>query len=170
MKLAFSLIDKLLANPTPLNLLALNKILTFGIPFNAPHGFKIKELSAQRVVISLPNRKLNHNHLGGVHACAMATVGEFCAGMSLLTAFGISKYRLILSELHVEFTYQGRTDLEGTCLASQIDQSSLRSALEQTGKHTQELKTHILDKNSKQVAVVTTKWQLKSWDQVSTKS
>lgn len=170
MKFAFNIIDKLIANPTKTNLMALNKVLTLGIPFNAPHGFKIKEMNENAVIIHLPNRKLNHNHLGGVHACAIATIGEFAAGMSLLSSFGITKYRPILSELSVKYTYQGRTDLEGSCTPHQIDKQAVKSALETEGKYLQRLETIIRDKNGKEVAVVTTVWQLKSWDQVKTKS
>lgn len=99
MNIGYKLIDKLMANPTKLNLVALDKVLRLGIPFNAPHGFAIRNISPDEVKVSLPNRKLNHNHIGGIHACAMATVGEYCAGLSLLSRFGISKYRLIMSEL-----------------------------------------------------------------------
>lgn len=169
MKPVFKIIDKLLANPTRLNLLALDKVLRLGIPFNAPHGFKIKTLNKDAVIISLPNRKLNHNHLGGIHACAMATVGEFCAGLSLLTSFGISKYRLIMSEMHVTYSYQGRVELEGHCSPHQIDVEQLRKGLEKEGKYSQKLITTIRDLNGKEVAEVTTVWQLKNWDQVNTK-
>jgi acyl-coenzyme A thioesterase PaaI-like protein len=169
MKFAYKIIDKLLNNPSTTNLMALNKVLTLGIPFNAPHGFKIKELSEDAVLITLPNRKLNHNHLGGVHACAMATVGEYCAGMSLLKSFGISQYRLILSDLHVKYTYQGRTDLEGICSPRQIDKDAVKKVLDADGKYLQKLETIIRDKNGKEVAVVTTVWQLKAWEQVKTK-
>ncbi len=165
---AFKLIDKLLGNPSRLSLLALDKVLTVGIPFNAPHGFRIREIS-DSVVITLPNRKLNHNHLGGIHACAIATIGEFCAGLSILTHCGISKYRIILSELSVKYTYQGRSALEGRCRISQIDPEVLNAALLREGKHLQEMKTVVTDENQKEVAVVTTVWQLKSWDQVQTK-
>ncbi len=169
MKLGYKLIDKLIANPTPLNLMALDKVLKVGIPFNAPHGFKILEMNAERVRISLPNRTLNHNHIGGIHACAMATVGEFCAGLSLLSCFGISKYRLIMSEMHVTYTFQGRVNLEGICSPTQIDRESLQKALETEGKYVQTLVTKISDTNGKEVAVVTTTWQLKNWEQVKTK-
>lgn len=169
MKAMFKTIDKLLENPTSMNVMVLDKILTLGIPFNAPHGFKIKSLSSEGVKIFLPNRKLNHNHLGGVHACAMATLGEFCAGMTLLKSFGISKYRLILSELHVKYTYQGRTHLEGFCSAQQIDKQAVSNHLAEEGKFLQVLETVIRDQNDTEVAVVTTTWQLKAWDQVNTK-
>jgi acyl-coenzyme A thioesterase PaaI-like protein len=170
MKLAFTLIDKLIANPTKPNLMALNKVLTLGIPFNAPHGFKIRSISSDAVIITAPNRKLNHNHLGGIHACAIATIGEFCAGVALLSSFGISKYRLILSELNVKYSYQGRSELEGICSPHQIEAEKLTVALESEGKHYQTLKTIIRDKLGKEVAIVTTTWQLKAWEQVKTKS
>ncbi len=169
MKFVYNMIDKLIAKPTTTNLMALNKVLTVGIAFNAPHGFKIKEISEDRVLITLPNRKLNHNHLGGVHACAMATVGEYCAGMALLKSFGISKYRLILSDLHVKYTYQGRTDLEGICSPRQIDVQEVKRVLEAESKFLQKLETQIRDKNGKEVALVTTIWQLKAWQEVKTK-
>ena len=169
MKAAYKFFDKLIANPTPLNLMALDKVLRLGIPFNAPHGFKIKTMNKDAVIISLPNRKLNHTHIGGIHACAMATVGEYCAGMSLLSSFGISKYRLILSELNVKYTYQGRVDLEGICYPNQIDVEAVTVGLEKDGKYLQPLKTIIRDLNGKEVAEVTTVWQLKNWEHVKTK-
>ncbi len=166
----FNWIDKLLAKASKTNLMILNKVLTLGIPFNAPHGFKIKEMSDETTRISLPNRKLNHNHLGGVHACAMATVGEYCAGMTLLKFFGASKYRFILSELNVKYTYQGRTDLEGTCSPKQVDRDAVQASLETDGKFLQPMITMIRDKAGNDVATVTTTWQIKSWDKVKTKA
>jgi acyl-coenzyme A thioesterase PaaI-like protein len=149
--------------------MVLDKIMRVGIPFNAPHGFKILELSQDSVVIKAPNYKLNHNHLGGIHACAMATIGEYAAGMSLLTMFGISKYRLILSELNVKYLYQGRTDLEGTCSPHQINKEAVESGLAAEGKFLQPLETIIRDSNGKEVAIVKTTWQLKPWENVNTK-
>lgn len=169
MKMIFNLIDKLIANPTKLNVTALDKLMTVGIPFNAPHGFKIRELGPEAVKISLPNRKLNHNHLSGIHACAIATAGEYAAGMSLLTSFGISKYRLIMSELNAVYTYQGRLDLEAVCSPKQIDISAVERTLETEGRYNQKLVTQITDKNGKEVATITTTWQLKPWEKVKTK-
>jgi acyl-coenzyme A thioesterase PaaI-like protein len=169
MKAIYKLIDKLIARHDRPSVMALDKLLTLGIPFNAPHGFTIKQMDEDAVVITLPNRRLNHNHLGGIHACAMATVGEYCAGMSLLQCFGISRYRLIMSELNVKYTYQGRVDLEGVCSPRQIDREELAEVLEREGKYSQTLSTVIRERKSgKEVAVVTTTWQLKEWGQVKT--
>ena len=77
---------------------------------------------------------------------------------------------LILSDLHVKYTYQGRSDLEGTCSPRQIDKEAVKKVLDSDGKYLQKLETLIRDKNGKDVATVTTTWQLKSWDQVKTLS
>jgi acyl-coenzyme A thioesterase PaaI-like protein len=170
MNYGYKFIDKLIKNPSKSNLILLNKVLSFGIPFNAPHSFGIQKLSSEEIVIKLPNKKLNHNHLKGVHACAIATVGEFCAGLAILSSFGISKYRLILSELNAKYCYQGRTNLIGTCLPSQINELEVQKSLEEKGTFFQTLKTIIKEeKTGKEVAEVTTTWQLKPWDKVKTK-
>lgn len=171
MKAGYKLIDKLISKPTKMNLILLDKLLTLGIPFNAPHGFKIKNLSETEVIVALPNRKLNHNHISGVHACAMATVGEYCAGLSLLSSFGISKYRLILSDLHATYSWQGRTDLEGFCSPTVIDKEAIRMALDTEGTYSQPLETIIREvKGGREVARVKTIWQLKVWEKVKTKT
>lgn len=169
MKLAYKLIDTLMEKKGRVSLMALDKVLTLGIPFNAPHGFKIKSIEEDGVLITLPNRKLNHNHIGGIHACAMATVGEYCAGLSLLSTFGISRYRLIMSEMNVKYTFQGRKDLEGFCDPRQINKEALTLALSEKGLYSQTLITIVREPKGKDVATVTTTWQIKSWEQVKTK-
>lgn len=170
MKAAFKLIDKLLSEShRPMNVMALDKVLTFGIPFNAPHGFKIQSIDEHEIVIKLPNRKLNHNHLGGIHACAIATLGEFCGGLGLLKSFGISKYRLIMSELRAEYKYQGRKALTGRSQI-QFDKEKIQNDIDTTGKSTQTVSTTIYDSDSQVVAIVTTTWQIKKWNLVKTKN
>jgi hypothetical protein len=61
-------------------------------------------------------------------------------------------------------------DLEGTCSPRQIEKEEVKKALDAEGKYLQTLQTVIRDKNGKEVAIVTTTWQLKSWDQVKTKA
>jgi acyl-coenzyme A thioesterase PaaI-like protein len=169
MNFAYQLVDKLLQNPTKPNLLVLNKALMLGIPFNAPHGFKILEATDTHVQVALPNRKLNHNHLGGIHACAIATAGEFSAGISLLSTFGMAKCRIIMSELNVKYTYQGRTDLTATCKKAQVNTEALAQTLDEKGQFIQTMVTQVLDKHGKDVATVTTTWQVKIWEKVRTK-
>ena len=77
----------------------LNFALKYGIPFNRPHGIKIKLLSDNKVQTYIPNWRINHNHIRGIHACGLATVAEFCSGLLLLSRVNPVKYRLIMKEL-----------------------------------------------------------------------
>jgi acyl-coenzyme A thioesterase PaaI-like protein len=66
--------------------------------------------------LNYPSSGKNKNHLGGAHACAIATLGEFTAGLLLTRALGSSTYRIIMTDLYVDYLKQGRTHLYGTAL------------------------------------------------------
>jgi hypothetical protein len=48
------------------------KILNFGlnkmVPFNKPHGFKVIEIGGHHLKTMVPYRKINFNHIKGIHA------------------------------------------------------------------------------------------------------
>ncbi len=163
------LVERILKKPGPMELMVLDKILRFVIPFNSPHDFKLMIVDESQVSIKIPYKRSNFNHLKGIHACAIATVGEYCAGLSLIKEFPASKYRPILSNLKVEYTYQGKTELIGTIMIDQGQMAEVRKKLETEDKTLVELVTTIIDKEQNKVASVTTTWQLKRWDKVKTK-
>lgn len=163
-------IEKILKNPSGPQLMVLNQILKFVIPFNAPHGFRILELSDSQVKIHLPFTKKNLNHLHGIHACAITTAGEMAAGMALISSFPISKYRPILSKLSCEYLYQGKTDLIATIQVAADQIPNVKKEIEMQGKAIVDFETLVVDQNKNLVAKVYTTWQIKSWEQVKTKS
>jgi ATPase subunit of ABC transporter with duplicated ATPase domains len=63
----------------------------------------------------------------------------------------------------------GRVELEGVCYPNQIDVEAVAAGLAKEGKYLQKLTTTVRDLNGKEVAEVTTVWQLKNWEQVKTK-
>jgi acyl-coenzyme A thioesterase PaaI-like protein len=166
---AFKLLKKFLNRQDKLSLIAVDNILKIAIPFNAPHGFSIQSVEGDIVRIKIPNRKLNQNHLGGVHACAIATLGEFCAGMTIAKQLGLDEYRLILKQLSVDYLLQGRTDLIGESRLSNEQCDLIKNQLSQNDKILVDQKTDIFNAKNELVAVVTTKWQLKNWNQVQLK-
>ncbi len=161
------LADKLFANPTKFNLKLLQKLLDVTIPFNIPHKFQLTHLNNSECHATLPFKRKNKNHLGGVHACAMATIGEFCAGVLIIKNFGMKKYRIIMSDLSVEYKYQGRTNLNAKCVNS-FDDTLIKQSLNETGKYIQKLETNLFDEKNNLVATVSTTWQLKDWKKVKT--
>lgn len=164
-----TILEKMLHNPTGLKLMILNRVLTWMIPFNAPHGFYIQKLIDGEVQIKLPYKRKNLNHIKGIHACAIATVGEFCAGMSLLQSFSPNEYRLILSKLNVEYIYQAKTAVFGNIKKQHAKIGLTKSEIQKNGKAMIELETILTDEYQNIIAKVQTIWQIKSWHSVQTK-
>jgi acyl-coenzyme A thioesterase PaaI-like protein len=166
---AASVLNKLINRKDAVSKMALNNLLKIAIPFNAPHGFTVLEISDEQVRIKIANRKLNHNHLGGIHACAIATLGEFCAGMTMAKKLGLDQYRLILSQLSVEYYLQGRSDLTGIAKLSDEKIQKLHNELSTQDKTLVHHETEIFNQKNEKVALVKTTWQLKKWDKVQLK-
>ena len=166
MSKVFELLEKVMKRDDRVSRLAIGNILKVGIPFNAPHGFKILALNKEEVRIELPNSKLNHNHLGGVHACAIATLGEFCAGLTLARHLGFTRYRFIMAELSVKYLIQGRTALTGTAKLDETRVAKLKEELKNTDKVLFEHLTIIENVHHEKIAEVKSVWQIKDWNKV----
>mgnify|MGYP003387319764 CR=1 FL=1 len=169
MMLAFKMLEKVMEREDRVSRMAVENILKLAIPFNAPHRFHIVKLEKTEVQIELPNFKLNHNHVKGIHACAIATLGEFCAGLTLARNLGLSRYRLILAELEVKYHLQGRTTLTGKAKLSPEKLDALKTQLGSTEKVLFEHHTAVENAHGERVADVRTVWQLKDWNKVQLK-
>ena len=99
----------------------------------------------------------------------MATLGEYCAGMTFIKNFGLEDYRLIMKELKAEYFLQGRTDLKGVAKISPEQVEQLRKDLEGSDKVLFQHQTEIFNTKGEKVALVQTLWQLKRWDKVNLK-
>ncbi len=162
-------IDILLENPTGAKLKLASFVFAQAIPFNIPHGFSFQKISAEEIKMKMDYIRKNKNHLGGMHACAIATLGEYCAGVLLLKNFGTQKYRYILSDLNIKYHYQGRMDLLGSAKIETTKIEELKQALTNQDTISQEVITEVHDTKANHVATITSTWQLKSWDKVKTK-
>ena len=73
--------------PAPLRGWARSKALGRAVRFAGTAGLEFREMSPARVVVALANRGKVQNHIGGVHAAAMALLAEtatgFVIGMNL---------------------------------------------------------------------------------------
>lgn len=150
-------------------LFALEKVFRIGIPFNKPHGINFLKLSENESRMKMKNKRLNHNHLGGIHACAIATLGEFTAGILLCKNFQMTKYRVIMKDIYVEFKKQARSSIESESNLTEKEIESILKQIALEDKASIELKTIIKDINNEEVAVVTTNWQMKDWSKTQLK-
>lgn len=170
-KMIMEKVDQMFKNPEGFNLTLINTLFPKFIPFNAPHGFKMKSMSRNKVETYVPKKRSNLNHLGTIHAIAQATAGELSAGMCLLVNFGMTEYRFILSHIEIEYTYQAKTPLVATAELSNQQIEKMKEELEgDEGKSFIDIETILRDKSDNIVSKVMTKWQLKNWKKVQTKS
>jgi len=150
-----------------------NFILNFSllrkVPFNKPHRFWVNYISPQKVVVRLPYKRSNMNHLKGIHACAMATTSEYASGLLLLLRLNPKKYRLIMESLEAKYHYQGKinsiTEFEIN------DEEFERRVLNPLQKADLVYLTCIVktfDNKRNLLSTVTVNWQIKKWDKVKT--
>lgn len=163
------MLEKVMKREDRVSRMAVANLLKLVIPFNAPHGFHLAALNKDEVRIELPNNKLNQNHVGGVHACAIATLGEFCAGLTLARHLGLTRYRFLLAKLQVDYHKQGRTRLTGVARLDVARVDQLKEELKTSEKLLFEHHTEISDAAGDKIADVISVWQIKDWNKVRLK-
>ena len=144
--------------------------LRLASPFNAPLRASVDAWEPTTCRIRVPNRRPLHNHLGGIHACALATAGETAAGLMLLRSFPLSRYRLILKDLSISFERQARSDLVAAATQTHADWARVQAGLDGGEAQLVPLETRISEPSGERLAVVRTTWQVKAWDQVRTQA
>jgi acyl-coenzyme A thioesterase PaaI-like protein len=159
------------ARKSRLRLFLLNLALQHKIPFNKPHGLKIAEITPDGFTLVYPYKRKNLNHLKGLHACGLATLCEYAAGLTMMRKVGIENYRLILESIHVKYSYQGKSD--GICtfeLKDEFIREHVVSPLQSTDMVFVELNTEVSDIAGNIICSGTTRWQIKKWDKVRTRT
>jgi hypothetical protein len=147
----------------------LNFILARMIPFNSKHGIKVNFVESNKVITYIPYNKVNFNHLRGIHACAIATIGEYCAGLLLLQNVDADAFRLIMSNLQVSYHFQAKTECTAIAEVAAEEIAVMQQQLAVTGKCDIKMTAEIYDAISNHIATVVTVWQIKSWQLVRTK-
>lgn len=158
------------ARHSALWLRVLNLVLRRVIPFNRAHGFRIEAIGDRSVRTSASYRRSNHNHVRGIHACAIATVAEFSAGFLLLMRLDPAKYRLIMSKIEVDFHYQAKQRIfsESRISADRL-QEEVMEPLQQMESTSIIMESRVTDASGNDIATARTTWQVKRWDRVRTK-
>lgn len=164
---ANALIEK--AKTSKFYLKMLNFTLSRIIPFNRPHAFRVMEINENSIKVSLPYRRVNLNHIRGLHACALATVSEFSTGLLLLNELDTSKYRIILKNLQMDYHYQGKMNaIASYSLSQEWVRENIHLPLEDRDSTvvTCEVKVHDVEGNHLTTGHV--HWQIKLWQKVKT--
>ena len=152
-----------------LHLWALNLLLKFAVPFNKAHGLKVKTISDNKVIVILPYKKRNLNHLRSLHACALATAAEFATGLLILKRLCPTEYRIIMSSMKMEYYFQGKSDAEASF---EVDDSwedeQVVKPLESNETSVVSVEARVKDKQGEHLCTGTFEWQIKPWSIVRT--
>jgi acyl-coenzyme A thioesterase PaaI-like protein len=155
------------AETSAFKLRLLNWMLPFVVPFNRPHKFRLLSITRESVRVSLPFKRVNHNHIRSLHACAMATAAEFASGLLLLRNLDAGKYRLIMKNLNVEYLYQGRmAAVAEVGLEGQAMERLVLAPLESEGAVLIELPATLSDSDGNVLCRARILWQVKSWQKI----
>ena len=149
-------------------------LLNFGlarmIPFNKPHGFKIKNIGDHSVEVSIPYKKANFNHIKGIHACALATASEYSTGLVLLNSLNSKKYRIIMQRMEMDYHYQAKMD---TVVKFEISEEWLKNEVIEPLKDKESIvvccEPKAYDKDGNHLTTGHIYWQIKDWAKVKTK-
>ncbi|MCB0279067.1 MAG: DUF4442 domain-containing protein [Calditrichaeota bacterium] len=152
------------------NLWLLNRVFRFSIPFNSAHKLRISKVEPELIETVAPNKRRNKNHINGMHACCIATISEFAAGVSFLNRLDPSKYRFILSDLNIHYSYQGKTACRAVAKLSNQDlEEKIMKPLSESDAVLYEQTSEVFDGNDQLIATCKTTWQIKDWSKVKTK-
>ncbi len=140
------------------------------IPFNKPHGFRVVELTDTFIKTKLPYKRLNFNHIKGLHACALATLSEFTTGFLMISRLDPKQYRIILKTLEMEYHYQGKMEAYGTFeITDKWLEELIYGPLKQQESTVVICEIKIHDVEGNHISTGKVHWQVKSWDKVKTK-
>lgn len=96
------------------------------VPFVGTSGLRYEELTPERVVVSIRNRRPVQNHIKGVHAAAMALLAETATGFAVGMNLPDDKLPLIKS-LKVEYLKRTKGDMRAVATLTPEQVELIRS-------------------------------------------
>ncbi|MCU0433971.1 MAG: DUF4442 domain-containing protein [Bacteroidia bacterium] len=147
----------------------LNMALWRVVPFNKAHRPRITSLTDEEVRMEMPYIRANKNHVGGIHACALATLCEYVCGLCLLTHLDPKQYRIVMKSLQMTYHYQAKTSVKAKFrLTPQWVEKEILQPLQQTESLFTEFQVDVYDEKEMHICTGIINWQIKSWAQVRT--
>ena len=139
------------------------------IPFNKPHGIAVLELTDHSLKTLYPYKRMNLNHIKGLHACGLATLSEFTTGMLLSLRLNMKQYRLIMQSMQVEYKYQGKMDATAEFVIT--DEWLSANVIDPLNTSDKVIVTCEVDTRDTEWNILGTAriyWQIKNWNKVKT--
>lgn len=120
------LVAKFAFLPPSLRTAMISGIFRRVVPFTGTAGLHYEELTAERVVVSIRNRRPVQNHIKSVHAAAMALLAETATGFVVTMNLPNDKLPLIKS-LKVDYLTRSQGDMRAVATLSQEQIQTIRT-------------------------------------------
>ena len=140
----------------------MSRLMQEVIPFNRPHRLTVQSLSDKRCEVALPFRRRNLNHVGTMHACALATAAEYASGLCVLSAFGVGRVRLVMANMQIAYSRRGASSCIAEAKLPADVLSRVRNQLQEEGRCSFELHAVVRDDAHEVVAEAQITWHLKA--------
>ncbi|MCG8315606.1 MAG: DUF4442 domain-containing protein [Pseudomonadales bacterium] len=140
---------------------AVRKMTTGAIPFAENAGVDLVEIERGHVVMKIPFEG-NQNHVGIMYAGALFTLAEIPGGAIFMSAFDMTKYYPIVSDMSIKFLKPALTDVTCEATLSEEEIQRVTTEAEENGKSKFELTTVLKDASGEIVATTTGTYHARS--------
>jgi uncharacterized protein (TIGR00369 family) len=127
-----------------------SRLVGLRAPYSGTLGAQVVELEPGQCVVVLRERRRVRNHLGSVHAMALANLGELATGLALMNSLP-DQARGILTGFSIDYLKKARGRLTAVCRC-EIPSSNLEHEYLLTGE--------IQNENGDVVAIARSRWQV----------
>lgn len=139
----------------------IRKLSTQSIPFATRAGIDLLEFERGRVKMIIPFQG-NQNHVGMMYAGALFTLAEIPGGALFMSAFDMSKFYPIVTEMNIKFLKPAMTDITVEVSFSDAEIERISREAEEHGKSVFYLETELKNTDGEVVAVTTGTYQARS--------
>ncbi len=137
------------------------KLTTGAIPFAERAGIDLEEFERGHVKMKIPFEG-NQNHVGMMYAGALFTLGEIPGGALFMSAFDMTKFFPIVTEMNIKFLKPAMTDITVEAKLPEAEIERITKEAEENGKAKFFLELELKDAGGEVVAVTTATYQARS--------
>lgn len=112
---AFDLFPRIYDLPPALQYRLLNAGIPRVLPIASGLGIRVRELSDQRAVTTMPLSRKSRNHVGSMYLGATLVAAEVTMALFAIRALRPPEFRVLVAGLDADFTAQGRGTVRAVC-------------------------------------------------------
>jgi len=131
------------------------------IPFLQKVPMRVVDLAPGRARVRCPRDPSNDNYIGTLHAGAIFTLGETCAGLAVGTPFDLDRVRMVARRATIEYRKSVTAELTGEATVPPGTLVEAREALDRHGRAVLAVHVAIRDPAGEMAAEMTVEYHLR---------